>query len=149
MAMARGNRDGLIRPHGASRGLKWKAIPAACVPRDPRKVSTERVKQIDPIFKAGNLEAFWPALRELIEMAPHRRDLSMKKSHYLTSLAARSLVQDDPKAELEFPELTDREIDHGHLTPYLLKEREDSRQQAELALHIGALLADHSKSAEP
>jgi hypothetical protein len=149
MAMARGNRGGLIRPHEASRRLKWKAILAAGVPQDLRKAFTERVKQIDPIFKAGNLEAFWPALRELIEMAPHRRDLSMKKSHYLASLAARSLVQDNPKAALEFLELADREIDRGHLTPYLLREREDFRQQAELALQIGALLADRSKSAEP
>ncbi len=108
---------------------------------DLRRAFTERVKAIDPVFKRGDLEAFWPALRELVAMAPDRRDLSLKKSHYLASLAARSLVRDDPRTALAFLELADREIDPDHLTPFLRREREDFRQQAELALRIGELLA--------
>ncbi len=111
------------------------------MPEDPRRAFTERVKEIDPIFKAGDLEAFWPMLRELIAMAPERRDLSLKKSHYIASLAARSLVREDPKTALEFLELGDRAIEDGHLTPFLRKEREDFRQQAQLALRIGELLS--------
>jgi len=110
--------------------------------RDVRKEFTDRVKAIDPLFKAGDLERFWPALRELVAMAPRRRDLSLKKSHYLASLAARSLVRDDPKTALEFLELADREVRQDHMTPFLVREREDFRQQAELALHIGTLLAN-------
>ncbi len=109
--------------------------------RDVRKAFTERVKEIDPIFKAGDLDRFWPALRELVSMAPSRRDLSWKKSHYLASLAARSLIRDDPRTALAFLDLADREVRQDHMTPYLLKEREDFRQQAELAIRIGELLA--------
>ncbi len=112
--------------------------------RDARKAFTERVREIDPIFKAGDLDRFWPALRELVAMAPGRRDLSWKKSHYLASLAARSLVREDAEAALEFLEFADREIDSDHLTPYLRREREDFRAQAQLALRIGKLLADKS-----
>jgi hypothetical protein len=119
------------------------------MPEDPRRAFTERVKEIDPIFKAGDLEAFWPALRELVAMAPGRRDLSLKKSHYLASLAARSLVRDDAKNALAFLELADREIEDGHLTPFLRKEREDFRQQAQLALRIGELLASQRPPAGP
>jgi len=116
------------------------------MPRDARKVFTERVKEIDPIFKAGDLERFWPALRDLVAMAPRRRDLSLKKSHYLASLAARSLVRDDPKTALAFLEFADREVPLDHLTPFLIQEREDFRQQAELALRIGELLATRGTS---
>lgn len=108
---------------------------------DPRKAFTERVKEIDPLFKAGDLEQFWPALRELVAMAPGRRDLSLKKSHYLASLAARSLIQDDPQTALELLELADREVNPEHMTPFLRREREDFRAQAELALRIGEVLA--------
>ncbi len=111
------------------------------MPRDLRKAFTERVKEIDPMFKAGDLDRFWPALRELVALGPDRRDLSLKKSHYLASLAARSLVRDDPKAALAFLEFADREVRREHLTPFLLREREDFRDQAELALRIGAVLA--------
>ncbi len=104
------------------------------MPRDPRKAFTDRVKEIDPIFKAGDLEAFWPALRALVAMDPERRDLSIKKSHYLASLAARSLLRNTPGRALEFLEFADREIDAAHLTPFLRREREDFRAQAKLAL---------------
>jgi len=119
------------------------------MPRDPRRAFTERVKEIDPIFKEGDLERFWPALRELVAMAPDRRDLSLKKSHYLASLAARSLVREDPRSALEFLEFADRELNPEHLTPFLRREREDFRAQAQMALRIGALLAAHRKSASP
>ena len=105
-----------------------------CVPRDLRKVFTDRVKEIDPIFKAGDLERFWPALRDLVAMAPRRRDLSLKKSHYLASLAARSLARGDPRTALEFLELADRKVSADHLTPFLRREREEFRAQAQLAL---------------
>ncbi len=123
--------------------------PPPCMPRDLRRAFTERVKEIDPVFKAGDLQAFWPALRDLIAMAPERRDLSVKKSHYLASLAARSLVRDDPRTALAFLEFADSEIKGEHLTPFLRREREDFRQQAELALRIGKLLADPQTPGEP
>ncbi len=113
------------------------------MPPDLRKAFTDRVKAIDPIFKAGDLDAFWPALRELLALGPRRRDLSMKKSHYLASLAARSLVREDPRSALAFLELADREINPDHLTEFLRREREDFREQAQLALRIGKLLAQH------
>jgi hypothetical protein len=113
---------------------------------DPRRAFTERVKETDPIFKAGDMARFWPALRELVAMAPARRDLSLKKSHYLASLAARSLVRDDPTTALEFIELADRVVNHEHLTPFLIREREDFRAQAQLALRIGELLANERRS---
>ena len=104
------------------------------MPADVRRDFTERVKAIDPIFKAGDLEAFWPALRELVAMAPGRRDLSLKKSHYLAGLAAQSLIRDDPQAALAFLAFADREIEPAHLTPFLRREREDFRSRAERAL---------------
>jgi hypothetical protein len=108
-----------------------------------RREFTERVKAIDPLFKRGDLEAFWPALRGLVAMAPERRDLSLKKSHYLAGLAAQSLVREDPETALAFLALADQEINETHLTPFLREEREDFRKQAELTLRIGALLASH------
>ena len=120
------------------------------MPPDLRKAFTERVKEIDPVFKAGDLEAFWPALRELVAMAPERRDLSLKKSHYLASLAARSLIRDDPRSALDFLEYADRTINPAHMTEYLRREREDFRAQAELALRIGQMLAESAADgAEP
>ncbi len=97
------------------------------MPEDHRRAFTDRVKEIDPLFKAGDLEAFWPALRELVAMAPERRDLSLKKSHFLASLAARSLARDEPATALEFLELADRTFDDDHLTPFLRLERENFR----------------------
>ena len=93
-----------------------------------------RVKAIDPVFKRGDLEQFWPMLNELMAMAPDRRDLSQKKSHYLASLAVRSLGRDDPRSALAFLDFADRSIDRSHLTPFLLGERADFRRQAEVIL---------------
>lgn len=101
---------------------------------DLRKAFTERVKEIDPVFKAGNLERFWPALRDLVAMAPDRRDLSIKKSHYLAGLAARCIARNDPKTALAFLEFADRAILAEHLTPFLRREREDFRARAHRAL---------------
>ncbi len=111
------------------------------MPEDLRRAFTERVKEIDPIFKAGELDGFWPKLRELIGMAPDLRELSLKKSHYVASLAARSLIREDPKTALAFLELADREIHDEHLTPFLRREREDFREQAQLALRIQSMLS--------
>lgn len=108
---------------------------------DSRRVSDEvreafvaRVKAIDPVFKRGDLEQFWPMLRDLTSMAPDRRDLSQKKSHYLASLAVRSLGRDDPQSALAFLDYADRTIDRSHLTRFLLGERADFRRQAEVVL---------------
>lgn len=106
----------------------------AIVASDVRRAFVERVKAIDPVFKRGDLEAFWPALHELITMAPERVDLSRKKSHYLASLAARSLARDDPASALAFLDLADRTLDPSHLTAFLLEERTDFRRQAEATL---------------
>lgn len=111
------------------------------MPKDLRRAFTKRVKEIDPIFKVGDLERFWPALRELVAMGRGRRDLSLKKSHYLASLAARSLIRDDPKTALAFLDYADREIEETHLTPFLRREREDFREQARLALRRGTLVS--------
>src|SRR2546427_6357513 len=74
-------------------------------------------------------------LRELLGMAPERRDLSQKKSHYLASLAVRSLGRDDPRSALAFLDYADRSIDQSHLTPFLLGELDDFRRQAEVILN--------------
>jgi hypothetical protein len=99
-----------------------------------RETFVARVKAIDPVFKRGDLEEFWTMLRELVAMAPERRDLSQKKSHYLASLAVRSLGRDDPRSALAFLDYADRSIDRDHLTPFLLGERADFRRQAEVVL---------------
>ncbi len=96
-----------------------------------RETFVARVKAIDPMFKRGDLKQFWTMLRELVAMAPERRDLSQKKSHYLASLAVRSLGRDDPRSALAFLDYADRSIDPNHLTPFLLGERADFRRQAE------------------
>ncbi len=104
--------------------------------RDVREQFTAWVKAIDPIFKRGDLETFWPTLRALLAMGPDRRDLSQKKSHYLASLAARSLARDDPDAALAFLECADRTVDPDHLTPFLFKERAEFRREAEEAIRV-------------
>ena len=96
--------------------------------RDVRERFVDRVKTIDPIFKRGDLGTFWPALRELMAIAPGRVDLSKKKSHYLASLAVRSLAREDPASALEFLDLADRVLDPSHLTEFLLEERADFRR---------------------
>ena len=99
--------------------------------RDARQAFVEVVKAIDPLFKRGDLKAFWPELRGLVAMAPSRRDLALKKSHYLASLAARSLLRDDPKAALAFLDFADESLDSNQLTPFLLEERQELRRQGE------------------
>jgi len=101
---------------------------------EARETFVARVKAIDPVFKRGDLTQFWRMLPELVAMAPDRRDLSQKKSHYLASLAVRSLARDDPHAALAFLDYADRLIDRDHLTPFLLGERADFRRQAEAVL---------------
>jgi len=114
----------------------WKSEGGDCrgVSDEVREAFVARVKAIDPVFKRGDLERFWPMLRELIGMAPDRRDLSQKKSHYLASLAVRSLGRDDPRSALAFLDYADRSIDRAHLTPFLLGERADFRRQADVVL---------------
>lgn len=121
--------------------------PPRRMPEDLRRAFTDRVKEIDPIFKAGDLDAFWPVLRDLVALAPDRRDLSLKKSHYLASLAARSLVREDARTALAFIELADHAIDDTHLTPFLRREREDFRAQARLVLHVETLVAQGTADA--
>jgi len=99
-----------------------------------REKFVARVKAIDPVFKRGDLEQFWTMVRELMAIAPERPDLSQKKSHYLASLAVRSLGRDDPRSALAFLDYADRSIDKNHLTPFLLDERVDFRRQAEVVL---------------
>ena len=101
---------------------------------DPRKAFTERVKTIDPIFKRGDLRAFWPALRGLVRIAPDRADLSRKKSHYLVSLAARSLRRGDLQAAVGFLDYADNRVNPEHLTAYFVEERRRWRQQVEMTL---------------
>jgi hypothetical protein len=104
------------------------------VARDIREEFVDRVKSIDPVFKQDDLDAFWPLLDDLMAMAPDRADLSQKKSHYLASLAARSLARDDPRSALRFLDLADRILDPLHLTEFLLTERAEFRQQASASL---------------
>ncbi|HKZ98908.1 MAG TPA: hypothetical protein VJ326_04885 [Thermoplasmata archaeon] len=99
---------------------------------DPvRERFVARVKAIDPLFKRGDLKAFWPALRALIGIAVDRADLSKKKSHYLASLAARSLHRGDAGSAIAFLDLADQSVDVAHLTPFLLRERRELRVRAE------------------
>ena len=102
--------------------------------KDARQEFVDRVKEIDPTFKKGDLRTFWPRLRTLIALAPDRVDVSKKKSHYLASLAARSLARGDPEAALEFLEYADRMLDANHLTAFLREERIEFRKMAEQAI---------------
>lgn len=92
------------------------------------------MKAIDPVFKRGDLRTFWPELRALVAMAPDRADLSRKKSHYLVSLAARSLLRGEPRAAKKFLDYADRRIDPDHLTSYFAEERQGWRQRVDTAL---------------
>jgi hypothetical protein len=99
------------------------------VVRDAREEFVERVKTIDPIFKRGDLEAFWPMLRALMSIAPDRPDLAKKKSHYLASLAVRSIIRDQAEAALEFLDYADQILDPRTLSRFLLEEREEIRRR--------------------
>ena len=102
--------------------------------QDARQVFVDRVKSIDPLFRRGDLETFWPELRRLMDLASDREDVSKKKSHYLASLAARSLARSDPDSAREFLDLADRTINPVHMTPYLAEERREFRKMTEAAL---------------
>ncbi len=102
--------------------------------RDAREEFVERVKAVDPIFKRGDLDAFWPMLHALMSMAPDRADLAKKKSHYLASLAVRSLARSEVAAALEFLDYADRILNPLALSRFLIEERRDIRQRAEEAL---------------
>jgi hypothetical protein len=104
------------------------------VTRDAREEFVERVKAIDPIFKRGDLDAFWPVLHGLMSIAPDRTDLAKKKSHYLASLAVRSLARDEAESSLEFLDYADRILDPRTLSPFLLEERRDIRRRVVEAL---------------
>jgi hypothetical protein len=132
-----GNPSQLIRAHGGRGKLISSPGSSERVPRDARKRFTDRVKAIDPVFRKGDLETFWPLLRGLVAMAPERRDLSIKKSHYLAGLAARSLHRGEPEAALAFLEFADHEVHPEHMTPFLRREREEFRQRARRALEPG------------
>jgi hypothetical protein len=104
------------------------------VAEDVREEFVNRVKAIDPVFRRGELDAFWPMLQALIAMAPDRADLSKKKSHYLASLAARSLARDDPRSAIDFLEYAERTLNPRDLTPFLLDERSEYGRKAQEAL---------------
>jgi len=106
---------------------------------DAREEFVDRVKAIDPVFRRGELDAFWPMLRALIAMAPDRADLSKKKSHYLASLAARSLARDDPRSAIDFLDYAERTLNPRDLTRFLLDERSDYRRKAQEAIQRNSL----------
>jgi len=102
------------------------------VARDPvREAFVRKVKAIDPGFKAGDVEGTLRVLPELMAIGPDRPILSQKKSHYLASLAIRSLMRDDPAAARRFLDFADAHVRDEHLTPFLRTERKDLRQQAD------------------
>ena len=103
--------------------------------RDPeREEFVRRVKAIDPVFKAGDVETTLRLLHGLVAMGSDRRDLSMKKSHYLASLAVRSIERGDPASGLRFLEYADSNVRDDHLTPFLREERREFRERAERAM---------------
>ena len=107
---------------------------AGIVPSDSeREAFVRRVKAIDPLFKSGNIEETLRLLPELLSMGPGRRDLSQKKSHYLASLALRSLSRGDPASALRFLDLADIHVRDDHLTAFLRNERAEFREEAERA----------------
>lgn len=103
--------------------------------QDPeREAFVRRVRTVDDTFKAGDLEATLRGLESLLEMGPERRDLSQKKSHYLASLAVRSLLRGDPASAIRFLDIADDRVRDDHLTEFLRGERRDFREQAERSL---------------
>jgi hypothetical protein len=105
------------------------------VPRDPeREAFVERVKAIDLVFKAGDVEGTLRLLPSLMAMGPDRAILSQKKSHYLASLALRSLRKSDPGSAIRFLDLADAAIRDDHLIPLLRSERVRFRTEAARAI---------------
>ena|SRR2546425_2162087 len=101
---------------------------------EEREAFARKVRAIDPVFKAGDVEGTFRLLADLMAMGPERRDLSIKKSHYLASLAGRSLLRGDPASALRFLEYADAYVLDVHLTPFLRRERSEFRETAKLAL---------------
>jgi len=101
------------------------------VPRDPeREAFVQRVKVIDAVFKAGDVEGTVRLLSALMAMGPERPILSQKKSHYLASLALRSLRKKDPESAIRFLDFADAHIRDDHLIPLLRDERLTFRREA-------------------
>ena len=96
-----------------------------------REAFVRRVKAIDSVFTSGKIEETLRLLPELMSMGPGRRDLSQRKSHYLASLALRSLSRGDSASALTFLDLADVHVRDDHLTPFLRNERLEFREQAQ------------------
>ncbi|GEM_PF-3046594 len=105
------------------------------MPRDPeREAFVKRVKAIDLVFKAGDVEGTLRLLPSLMAMGPDRAILSQKKSHYLASLALRSLRKSDSRSAIRFLDLADAHIRDDHLIPLLRSERTRFRTEATRAM---------------
>jgi hypothetical protein len=105
------------------------------VPRDPeREAFVQRVKAIDLVFKAGDVEGTLRRLPDLMAMGPERAILSQKKSHYVASLAVRSLRKSDPGSAIRFLDFADAHIRDDHLIPLLRSERAKFRTEAARAM---------------
>ena len=101
------------------------------MPRDPeREAFVERVKAIDRVFKAGDVDGTLRLLPALMAMGPERPILSQKKSHYVGSLALRCLRKGDPQSAIRFLDFADARIRDDHLIPLLRDERAKFRKEA-------------------
>ena len=100
---------------------------------DERQQFASLVKAIDPVFKRGDLDSFLPQLDRLIALGPQRVDLWRKKSHYLVSLALRSLRRDDVTSAESFLDLADRVVPLESLSPYFVRERDEMRRRVQEA----------------
>jgi len=110
------------------------------VPRDPeREAFVERVKAIDRVFKAGDVDGTLRLLPALMAMGPERPILSQKKSHYVGSLALRCLRKGDAKSATRFLDFADANIRDDHLIPLLRDERAKFRKEAVRAPAPGAV----------
>jgi len=95
-----------------------------------REAFVERVKAIDRLFKAGDVEGTLRLLPTLMAMGPERPILSQKKSHYVGSLALRCLRKGDSKSAIRFLDFADANIRDDHLIPLLRDERARFRKEA-------------------
>jgi hypothetical protein len=96
---------------------------------DERQRFATLVKAIDPLFKRGDLERFRPQLDRLMAVGPEQIDLWRKKSHYLVSLALRSMRRDDLTSAESFLDLADRTVPPESLSPYFVRERDEMRRR--------------------
>ncbi len=88
------------------------------------------MKAIDLVFKAGDVEEALRLLPALMAMGPEREILSKNKSHYVASLALRSLRRWDPESGIRFLDFADAHIRDDHLIPLLRNERSKFRKEA-------------------